>query len=498
MATFYIIFSISIACAIGLYIALKCTFSSKRYISKHSALALEKFNNITDKILKSLAIAYFVLIFLCIFLPDAFAISYSDYELTQSAEEISFAIVRWFSALTYIMLPIAVFYKNRTIRNVTSYFCLAMTVVSIIFYPTYLQYYTSTLGQGLNSISVFSMEFKQFLFNPVFRSIILGLQWFIEIFVIVVMQIKEKHIFNFKDKREYLNFFLVLVFSLLECIPIFVPQHLFGYSNIIFKAWSLPHIIWILLIILVITSLYLIFKNKSREVKKIVLLVLALTLFFQYNQMFSAIFIKVKRLPFQICNIGAFLILISLLTENRHIFNFTVIVNVVGVLFALAVPDLANKGLFYLYNMHFIFEHTNVLVVPVLALLLDIFPRLDKTALKDCIIGFSCYYLFVLVLGTIFNAIASKTGNSFYEANYLFMFNQADAANLLEFLGAFFETQIHIGSHITFYPFAQIVVYTVFLSVCILMYFLIRLIYKIKDKIKAPQKTEIEQNNQKL
>ena len=71
--------------------------------------------------------------------------------------------------------------------------------------------------------------------------------------------------------------------------------------------------------------------------------------------MFGAISMSIKRLPFQLCNIGAYLILLSLITENKRIFNFTLIVNVIGVLFALFLPDLDGEGLFYLYNMHFIF-----------------------------------------------------------------------------------------------------------------------------------------------
>lgn len=122
----------------------------------------------------------------------------------------------------------------------------------------------------------------------------------------------------------------------------------------------------------------------------LVLYILALSLLMQYNQMFGAISINIERLPFQLCNIGSYLILVALITKSKKIFNFTVIVNVVGVRFALAVPDLDGEGLFYLYNMHFILEHTNVLVVPILALLLNIFPRLDKKSFKHFFFNLFC------------------------------------------------------------------------------------------------------------
>ena len=470
---FYLYFSLAFAVIMGGGYLL-CKF----VIFKNS----EKFARVLNKILKISVVVYCFLIILTILLPDAFVRSYDSQDIPLTYKDISFALVRWFSALSFVVLPLAVFFKNRTLRNIASYFCFAMTIVSLIYYPVFMEHYTSTLGRGLNSISVLSESFKNFLLNTTFRSVVLAIQWLLELSIPLVLQSEERHVFNFKDKKEYLNFGLVLLTTLLSVIPIYVPQHLFGYTSLIFDAWTLPHILWLLGVVGMIVSLYFIFRNKSREDKKILCLILALSLFYQYNQMFGAISISIKRLPFQLCNIGALLVLVSLITENKHIFNFTVIVNVVGVLFALAVPDLDGKGLFYLYNMHFILEHTNVLVVPVLALLFQLFPRLDKVALKDCVIGFCMYFGFAWIMGTMFNAIELATGNDFYHANYLFMFDQKVAGDLIPALGTFFETKLQLGN-ITIYPVIQSLVFVVFLVLCIGMYYLIRLIYKIKDAI---------------
>ena len=111
--------------------------------------------------------------------------------------------------------------------------------------------------------------------------------------------------------------------------------------------------------------------------------------------MFSAIIINAKRFPFQLCNIGAYLILASLIFKNQKLFNFTFIVNLTGAIFALMVPDLENNGLFQLYNMHFILEHTNILVIPILALCFKLFKPVDKYALKDCFFGLFWYSLVI-------------------------------------------------------------------------------------------------------
>jgi hypothetical protein len=129
--------------------------------------------------------------------------------------------------------------------------------------------------------------------------------------------------------------------------------------------------------------------------------------------------------------------------------------------------------------MHFIFEHTNVLVVPILALLLKIFDRLDMKSLKHFLVGFLIYFVGVFVLGTTFNGIATATGNSFWEANYLFMFDQETAADFVPFLGKLFDFNFSVGIF-TFYPLMLVTVYLVFNAICLLVFFAIQGIYLVK------------------
>ena len=469
---FYILFSTIFIILLSTYLILKYT------VFKNS----EKFNCVFNKIVKISTIIYCSLTLVKIILPDSFTLSRSAEELGGGYFQ-SYAILRWFECLPFIVLPIAVYSKNRTFKNIAIYVCTIISIVSIIFYSSHMQFFTSPDGRGLNSISVLSKGFKAFLLNSTFRSIYFGIYTMLQLLIPILLAVQEKHIFNFKDKKEIGLFFLILPFLLASCMPIYVPQYLFGYSNIKFEAFGLMHILWIIYTIAMLVVLYFIFRKKELETKKILLFVLALSLIYQYCQMFGAISINVKRFPLQLCNIGAFLILIYLITMNRKIFNFTVIINVVGVLFALAMPDLEGEGLFYLYNMHFVFEHTNVLVIPILTLMFGLFPRLDKTALKHCLIGFVIYFVSVWAIGTMFNAIAVATGNSFYQANYMFMFLPEVAIDFLPFTKVLFDINFKVG-YATFYPIIQLIIFVVFVLVCIMMYFAIQLIYIAIDKAK--------------
>lgn len=468
---FYLFFCIFIAVVLSAYLICKFCIKNK-----------DQFHTVITKILKISVVVYCVISLLSILLPDALYLCY-DAEDVVNSPLTGVAIVKWIGSVAFIMLPLAVFFKNRTIRNIAIYFCTIATVLQLVFYPQFLECFTSLNGRGINSISVVSDSVKAFFINPVFRSCVIGFVWGIELLIPIILAIEEKHVFNFKNAKEYGWFFLVLALSLISSLPIYVPQHLFGYSNIIFEAWSIPHIIWVVLVIVEIIVLYFIFRNKNTEHKMLMLFILSLSLVMQYSQMFGAIGIDIKRLPLQLCNIGSFLILFALITKSKKIFDFTVIVNVVGVIFALAVPDLDGEGLFYLYNIHFIFEHTNVIVIPILALLLGIFPKLDKSSLKHFMVGFVIYFVVVFVLGSVFNAVGKSTGNGFWSANYLFMFDPVVAGDLAPFFGSLFDTKLVVGNF-TFYPVAQTLVFIGFTAICLIVFGLIQLIYFIKGKIE--------------
>lgn len=484
---FYLFFSLFFSLVLGAYFVCKYCFKFDK----------TRFNSVVNKILKIAVVAFCSLYILTILLPDAAVLCYDDSVLqSMNGKMRGVAMLKWLESLSFVILPLAIFYKNKTIRNISIYFCTIATLANIICYPTIIEYLTSTAGKGLNSMSIVGPGLRNFLINPVFRSIVLGLMWTVELGAPIVLAVEEKHVFDVKNLKEYGYFFLVLAITFISCIPIYVPQHLFGYTDIIFEAWSLPHILWIVSVVAEIIVLYFIFRNKDAENKRIMLFVLSLNLIMQYNQMFGAISINIERLPLQLCNIGAFLILFTLIFKSKKLFDFTIIVNVVGVLIALAIPDLDNEGLFYLYNMHFILEHTNVIVIPVLALALGIFPRLDNKSLKHFLIGFACYFMVVLVLGTIFNGIAKSTGNNFYFANYLFMFDKATGAELVPFTESLFDINFSIGS-LTFYPVIQPLIGVIFTAICMAVYGSIRLIYVAKDKICKTSVKNVEVKQEK-
>ena len=61
------------------------------------------------------------------------------------------------------------------------------------------------------------------------------------------------------------------------------------------------------------------------------------------------------------------------------------------------------------------------------------------------------------------------------------MFDQETAADFVPFLGKLFEFNIRVGS-LTFYPLMLITVYVVFNVICLIVFYVIQLIYMFKCK----------------
>ena len=162
---FDLFFGLFLSAVLGSYFICKYYFKFDK----------EKFDSVINKILKITVIIYCAFHILTILLPDSAVLCYDDSVLKALDGEMrGVAILKWFGSLSFVMLPLAVFFKNRTIRNISIYFCTIVTLFNIIFYPTLLEYLTSPAGKGLNSMSIVCIELKEFLINPTFRSVILG------------------------------------------------------------------------------------------------------------------------------------------------------------------------------------------------------------------------------------------------------------------------------------------------------------------------------------
>ncbi len=479
---FYLIFTICLA--LGIFLSI--------YLTKKSGQKIH-----LERIIKASAIVYIALSMLHCFLPDLFVSPIGDPALEMPLGRVG-AILRWLNAICFTVLPIAVFQKNKYFEKIASFICLPVALVNVGFYSHYMYYFTKmpAPGGGFNTLAFATEEFKALLLDVTFRSFEFGLTCLAQILALVLLTYKNREKLKVV-KAEIGNFILVLLGVTYLSVPVFVPQFFFGHLDIEMQRFTVPHLIWMAAIPVIIVALYFIFRKKSEEVRYLLVLSMSWALMYQFTYMFSgAAELNIMKLPLQLCNLGSYLALIMLAKKNEKIYHFTLIVNVVGALVAIIILDIQKKdsSLTHFFVIHYIVEHTKVLVIPILCLILKVFKPLTLKSLKHFSIGFTAYWFFILVLGTVSNGLKrmpelSKI-SSFFTANHLFMFQKDTARDLVGFTDPLFENGVIKFGHFELYPLVQILIYVVFMVICIGVFFLI---YALTTKQRRAYREELKE-----
>ncbi len=462
---FYLIFALSLALVIVL------SYFGTKKLTDEIRIA---------KIIKLSAIIYIALSMLAFFLPDMFVSPIGDAALEMPNGRFH-AILRWLNSISFIILPIAVFQKNKYFEKIASFVCLPISVINVAFYSHYIYYFVRmpSPGGGLSTLVLLSSDEKKIFVDVTFRSIIFGATCLAQILSLALLTYRNRKKLALV-KNEIKNFILILLGVTYMSLPVYVPQFFFGHVDIEMQRFTVPHIIWMVAIPVIIVALYFGFRNKSDEVKYLLVLSMSWALMYQFTQMFSgAAELNVMKLPLQLCNLGSYLCLAMLLRKNEKIYHFALIVNVVGALIAIVILDIVKKdsSLTHFFVIHYIVEHTKVLVIPILCLVLKVFKPLSLKSLKHFSVGFTIYWAVILVLGTLSNGFKRMPElsniSSFFTANHLFMFDKDTARGLVGFTDPLFENCVIKLGYFELYPLVQILVYVAFMAICIGVFFLI-------------------------
>lgn len=470
---FYLLFSIALTAICGGFAYLKFVKKADFHGEKYSRL------------MKILAVTYFLLMFMNLFLPDGFVLSKSE-ETLADMNAVYENTVRWLNCTCIIVIPLLAFYDNKCLNKVAAYFCLPASLLYAYSYSVIIQSLTSENGRGIRTIRFFSEEFKAFLIDERFRGVLFALLCLLQIGLLFFFLLKNCKDLKF-EKGEVLPFLLVVAGLMILSISTYTPQYYIGYTELVFKRFSWTHLLVFLWMTAEVVVLYFLFRDKPREVKRMLLIAMSISLLFQFNQVFTAIGeIRVQKFPLQLCNIGSYLLLILLVSKNEKLFHFAIIVNVVGALIAMIVLDVENKGIGYFWNVHYILEHSKLITVPILCLLLKEFQPLQIKDIKHFLIGFAIYFSIAWILGTLCNGIYYRTENDYFKNNFLFMFDKSAAQGLLPWVGALFDIQWSIGPF-KLYPIVQMLVFFAFNGMCVLGFFAIYFCGKIGQKRKQKE-----------
>ncbi len=433
------------------------------------------------KALRILTVAFCAIGFFRFMLCDGFiyVINGAWMDLTYyEATDVLSTVLRWGYFACYSILPMAVFTSSRLFRNLACYYCLPFAVLSTVYFERFMPYFLTDTGRGIFA-------------PPTFRYVYFAVELALAMAIVLALAIRSRHLLRVTDAGEVVRFLASLPLVVLLTMPAYALQSIIGYSSIEAKTFSPFHLVWIALIFIWTMALYCFFRFRSFEDRYNLCLFLTLALFFHYNSLYLMGF-SLPRLPIQLCNLAAFFYIIAIPLKLNKMFQFCFIVNITGTLIAILSPDFATTG-FGFWNMHYIYEHTLVLMVPVLAMGLRIFPRITRRSLKYMFIGFCCYFVFCMIGGGLLNIFSNYTGE---EVNYFFMFDLDKAKSFVPFIEFVEVFPVTIGAF-TFHPIMMLVIFIAFLLLCLAFYKATFYFYRVEDDHLALRNAWIDLQEQR-
>ena len=401
--------------------------------------------------------------------------------LLKDGEDIPQCLLRWCYHIGYAILPMSAFTSRRLFRNIATCFSLPISLIAVVFYDSTFSYFLIRND-------------TTYLLSAPYRHVFYIAELTLAVSLPLLLLAVKGHRPNARNISELKDMLLAIPASLYMMMPAWMPEALFGsHSEITPEPFSLFHISWIVYLILAPIIITGVFKNKDESAKHHLCIYVAIAQVFHTMSIFLKGF-TLHRMPLQLCCIAAFFYLYTMITRNRKFFDFCFVSNMVGAFIAVALMSFNSDTLSF-WNIHYMQEHSFVIILPIVALSLGLFPRIDRAAVKPIAQIFVCYFLFCLVAGTAINIIANDPG--YYTVNYFYMFDLECALDYVPFAGFAGLIAIDLGAT-TLYPLLIVVIFVVFLALCYAFYFLMQGIYAVNDRIRAYFRKSPRKNDERI
>ncbi len=292
---------------------------------------------------------------------------------------------------------------------------------------------------------------------------------------------------EFGAYKKQLGWIALALLGILLCTaPNYTLQLLLRPTDYAMKVIDLNmwHRIYIYPIALIPVALALIVGGKDGETKRLVLIFYSLAALWQfmYIQKIPMIWGKshLGNLPFHLCNTALYVLPLCLIFKMKRLFYFTYFINVFGAFIAIMMPNYSLNGLggsmVVAGTIRFFRSHYQSFFMPILCVGLGMFERPRLKQFIYSLIGFACYYLFVLILNSWFS--------NYVNVDYFFINSDFVAVKL----GTWAERLRDIvfsfsagGLKFTFYPLYQFLYFLVYCLLALAMWFVYELAYRSVD-----------------
>lgn len=364
----------------------------------------------TDAALTALTVAMLAIAALLTF-------SISDYHIFNRVGEYGavFVLSQWAKKGALLLVPMAVFFKSRKCADMAKW---TIPVFALLSWVTYGDYFFASrpadtaaeeILDSFGNVLPLSLEAALFFAEN-------GLLVLISVLLFARDGVRT-------DPLSFMYFAPVLV----ACMPLNIFENFFDINDFPknspwrFYSFTPWHGAAVLLLIGVTVGCWLWLRGKTRGERERLLAALAIVLLIQYHSkdsmvlgdgynVYTTIF---SCVPLFICNIGVYVVTLSIFFKTRILYSIAFFVHAAGALsvfFYFGRDEISNYGIICSYSiLYFLATHILLFILCVMPTALGMY----RFRFRDCIAPL-VYYCIVIVSAAVLSAVVTSASMSWH------------------------------------------------------------------------------------
>lgn len=385
---------------------------------------------------KALKLAVFTSMILLLCVSFFNSLSFPYYYIYGHIDEVGIGIIifGWIKLSALLVLPLAVFMNVRSAKNIAKYLYFPIALLSLLFVNKYA---------GLSKVVITDEEKIFFLINDIISQSSYAFLYISESVLIAATSLLLGILNGYKISD--LKSFIWLPLALLAVTPLNIFDNAVRllsngvYSFFKFKNFSVWHFLSLFILATMSIAAYFVLKKRSPRFVRVSMCALAITMLIQYiskNSMivgdgYNVYYTLINALPLFICNIGVFIVALSIFSKKKFLYALGFFIHAGGALSVFVYfgrDELSNFGTIFNYSfLYFTLTHALLFLLCIMPTCLSLY----KFSLKNCIAPLVCFFCFIifssLTSAAISNIEFSAPGvNTLIQINPNFAFTQVN------------------------------------------------------------------------
>ena len=251
-----------------------------------------------------------------------------------------------------------------------------------------------------------------------------------------------------------------------------------GDSSIVLEDLTLQHRLMLYGLPVFFITVHALFTRCEYEQRRYALIYISMAAMINFSCEFTLkTLITPYQWPLHLCELALYIIPTILIFKLTKLYYFTIFINVLGALFAMLMPNTGGVNWLSLRSFYFWNDHYIAMLLPLLILSLRMFPRPKMKEFTYSLLGFSGYYLVVLVANAVNTGLGHRTDYFFINSDFIADKLGMWAEDLLKF-----DFTFELGGHIfTLYPLYQLLYFIGYALFSLGMWFVYEQIFEVTD-----------------